>query len=59
MNPIRMVWAFINSWLLNNDNMHRLVGEFNQASMGKNNNVQRKNYYEIQHNRLKDKSNDT
>ncbi len=39
--------------------MHRLVGEFNQASMGKKNNVHTKNYYEIQHNRLKDKSNDT
>jgi hypothetical protein len=39
--------------------MHKLVGEFNQTSMDKKNNVQTKNYYEIQHDMLKDKSNDT
>jgi hypothetical protein len=39
--------------------MYRLVGEFNQASMGQKKNVYTKIYYEIQHNRLKDKSNDT
>jgi hypothetical protein len=38
--------------------MHILFGEFNQANMGGKKNVHTKIYYEIQHNRLKDKSND-